>query len=88
MGGGGEYEPKDSGKVTGDAGKPGKSWRDQESPAAGRGEYEPRDQRNVTGQPASERDRWSREEVDPPKAGGEPAEGVRAAARSTENRKS
>jgi hypothetical protein len=80
MPGGGEYEPQDSRKVTGTAGDPGKSWREQEDAREGRGEYEPRDQRNVTGQPATEADRWRNEEAEPPKAAGEPSEDVRAKA--------
>ncbi|MBF7013811.1 hypothetical protein QUC32_03065 [Novosphingobium resinovorum] len=79
MPGGGEYEPQDSRKVTGTAGDKDKSWREQEDARAGRGEYEPRDVRNVTGQPASETDRWRKDEAEPPKAGGEPAEGSREA---------
>ncbi|HUD95809.1 hypothetical protein [Sphingobium sp.] len=78
MAGGGEYEPRDSRKVTGEAGDPAKSWRKQEDARAGRGEYEPRDQRNVTGQPADEDDRWRKQEIDPPKANGEPSQGTRS----------
>jgi hypothetical protein len=77
MPGGGEYEPQDSRKVTGTAGDPSKSWRQQEDARAGRGEYEPRDQRNVTGQPAQEADRWVTEQAEPPKADGRPTEGSR-----------
>lgn len=78
MSGGGEYEPIDSRKVTGTAGNPDKSWREQEDARAGRGEYEPKDQRNVTGQPADQADRWKKDETDPPKASGDPAAGVRS----------
>lgn len=79
MSAGGEFEPQDSRRVTGTVGDKDKSWREQEDPRAGRGEYEPRDSRNVTGQPAEEQDRWQKDEVEPPLAGGEPAEGSREA---------
>lgn len=78
MSGGGEYEPLDLRKATGTAGNPDKSWREQEDARAGRGEYEPKDQRNVTGQPAEQTDRWKKEGMDPPKASGDPAAGVRS----------
>lgn len=78
MSGGGEYEPQDSRKVTGTAGDPKKSWREQENARDGRGEYEPRDQRNVTGQPSEESDRWEKDEAEPPLANGEPAKGTRS----------
>ncbi|MFC6623194.1 hypothetical protein AB3M93_19600 [Novosphingobium panipatense] len=68
MPGGGEYEPMDSRKVTGQKGDPEKSWREQEDPRDGRGEYEPRDHRNVTGQKGEEDDRWRKADPDPPKA--------------------
>ncbi len=80
MSGGGEYEPMDSRKATGQAGKPGKSWREQEDATEGRGEYEPRDQRNVTGQPSSQDDRWRKDDAAPPLADGSPARNVRAKA--------
>lgn len=88
MSGGGEYEPMDSRKVTGETGNPRKSWREQENAADGRGEYEPRDQRNVTGQPTTENDRWRNEQAEPPRAGGEPSEGSREKAEARRREKS
>jgi hypothetical protein len=70
MSGGGEYEPKDSRRVVGTKGEPGKSWREEEKAKEGRGEYEPRDARNVTGQRSSETDRWDDGADTPPDAAG------------------
>jgi hypothetical protein len=72
MSGGGEYEPKDSRKVTGTKGDPDKSWRDQENARDGRGEYEPRDSRNATGQQSGEPDRWKKDDAEPLRADGTP----------------
>jgi len=72
--GSGEYEPRDSRKVTGTVGDPTKSWREQETPDGSGGEYEPRDQRNVTGQPTPVKERWSSPSGAPPRADGQTPE--------------
>ncbi|MFC0204025.1 hypothetical protein [Novosphingobium soli] len=83
MSGGGELEPQDSRKVTGTAGDPSKSWREQEDARAGRGEYEPVDSRSVTGQAVGGEDRGRNDEKEPPRAGA-PAEGSNKAVDGTQ----
>ena len=70
---GGEYEPDDSRKVTGEKGPKGKSWREQEPPSPGdRGELEPGDSRNVTGTASTPDGRWTNRAGKPPRDHGRP----------------
>lgn len=73
MAGRGEYEPRDSREVTGTAGDPRKSWREQEPQTPlNRGEYEPGDSRNVTGTATTSDGRWTNRDGKPPEADGLP----------------
>jgi len=54
-----EYEPNDSGNVTGAADTPDGRWSGDGQCSQGSGEYEPRDSRNVTGTASTEDGRWA-----------------------------
>ena len=66
MGGSGEYEPKDSRNVTGEAHTPDGRWSNDKQDRQQGGEYEPRDSRNVTGTASTPDGRWTNTGAQPP----------------------